>query len=156
MSVTESWQIRGKSLFAESKLPNSVGAPGFEPGTSWSRKSVRPRVSAKQGQFAWFESHEVYRTTQGSYNLPTVARVPDGRTVHINNNTCRTPTGRRESARSPIEMPVVLPRDYLLCVLLQKRRTVSFILRSEIYGIKARRHRVHRKPETLWDPVCNS
>jgi hypothetical protein len=34
-------------FWATPELPIFVGAPGFEPGTSWSRKSVRSRLSAK-------------------------------------------------------------------------------------------------------------
>ena len=60
------------SFSYQANLPFFVGAPGFEPGTSWSRRFENLRDPAKLGRFSGFELHEVHRVTQGSYNVPTV------------------------------------------------------------------------------------
>jgi len=61
-----------------SKLPFFVGAGGFEPPASWSRKKPLPLNPAKIGHYSQNLVHQVHRVTQFHYSLVTVpiARHP--------------------------------------------------------------------------------
>ena len=90
-SSSQKWRALGRSLSAKcatgyslvtlvlpttSKLPFFVGAPGFEPGTSWSRKLLHSRNAAISGQFSKFELHGVHRISQTVHNLLTLTGGP--------------------------------------------------------------------------------
>jgi len=60
-------------LYLESsKLPFFVGAGGFEPPASWSRKKQLPPNPAKIGHYSQNLVHQVHRVTQFHYSLVTV------------------------------------------------------------------------------------
>ena len=65
-------QICHTRLSPTSKLPFFVGAGGFEPPASWSRKLLHSRNAAISGQFSKFELHGVHRISQTVHNLLTL------------------------------------------------------------------------------------
>ena len=69
-------QICHTRLSPTSKLPFFVGAGGFEPPASWSRKLLHSRNAAILGQFSKFELHRVHRISQTVHNLLTLTGGP--------------------------------------------------------------------------------
>ena len=65
-------QSAHRSSFEISKLPFFVGAGGFEPPASWSRKKQLPLNPAKIGHYFQILVHQVHRVTQFHYSLVTV------------------------------------------------------------------------------------
>ena len=87
-SCSQKWRALGRSLPAKcatgyslvtvvlpitSKLPFFVGAGGFEPPASWSRKKPPPLNPAKIGHYSQKLVHQVHRVTQFHYSLVTVS-----------------------------------------------------------------------------------
>jgi len=69
-------QICHTRLSPTSKLLFFVGAGGFEPPASWSRKLLHSRNAAILGQFSKFELHRVHRISQTVHNLLTLTGGP--------------------------------------------------------------------------------
>ncbi len=90
-----------------SKLPFFVGAGGFEPPASWSRKLRHSHKTTISGQFSKFELHEVHRISQTVHNLLTLT----GGTIA--NQLSRGAMSGSVSARC-IPIPAHLPMNRLV------------------------------------------